>query len=234
MKQRVLSLLFFAFTNIHCYSALFLFFTSDLLGQKIEIFGAGNRNSFYDYPKYGTHFNGEYNSDYGYSFGISLDGIAIDSFPLKFTLGLNNYRGKIRISNGGLGGGSTTNAEINKYCIGLGIFPVNCKLIFKKMQLNIGGEFSFLMDETTTGYKYFWIMGNNSVIKLGNGSLQINKKIYFGIISRIAYEVNIKKDWFIIPNYFFYLGMTDEFQNIEAKTKSFRHYIGLGIKKTIK
>lgn len=225
MKRLVLILLVF-----HSLTGL-----KNLEGQSIGVFGGGSRNNFYSFSKYqGDNYVGKYSPGFGYSFGISFENINCDTilFPIRFTLNLNNYKGQIYVYNGGLGGGSATTGEVNKYTLGLGIYPVNFRLILKKIQINIGGEFSFLIREKTIGEKSFWRMGApNKTTTFENSGIQINRTYYFGLITRFSYDIRLKNNWFIVPQYFLYYGITNEFKNIEGKIKSKKQCLEFGLKK---
>jgi hypothetical protein len=137
-------------------------------------------------------------------------------------------------SDGGLGGSSTTNAEVEKYALGLSIFPINIRIL-KELRLNFGGEFSYLINSDVIGTKSSWNMSSGGKkVDLADGSVDIFKEFNFGIISRLEYNYKVYNHWYLTPEYNFYLGFTNEFDNIESNVYSFRHYFMLGIVNRIK
>ncbi len=196
-------------------------FSLNLNAQCIEFSGGVNRNSFYDYQKNEGHFKAIYTSDFGYSIGVGVNDILQKSIPLKFGIRLDNYKGKFYTTDGGLGGASTTEANVEKNTIGIELYPLNIK-IFNKIRLNFGVEFSVLLNETTTGYKSSWKMFEPSII-LDVNMTNIHKNYYYGFCGQLSYEFNIIQNWYLSPQYRFYWGLSEEFVNVEARILSYRH-----------
>ncbi|NOU18752.1 MAG: outer membrane beta-barrel protein [Bacteroidales bacterium] len=204
-------------------------------GQRIEFSGGLNNNRFFSSQKDGGHLRTNFNNTYSYSLGIGLEDIKLDTL-LKFRIILkfDNYRGSIHTINGGLAGESTTNATVDKYIVGLGVYPLNFN-INKKIRISLGGEINYLIAETESGYQSSWQIGQPDSYKLTeNGSITKNSRFNFGLLFRIGYDIRLKKDWYIVPQYIFYRGLTEEFKNIEAPTMSLRHYLQIGIIKQLR
>lgn len=214
------------------YNSFFSF--TDVMGQNLEFSGGINYNRFFSTEKDGGHLRTKHYDDYGYSIGIGIEDIKLDSLLFRFTLKLDNYKGKFHLINGGLGGESTTDAFVDKYTISLGIYPLNFK-IFKNLKISFGGELNYLIKESETGYKSSWQMGQpDTYILLKDGTIEKNNKFNFGLICRIGYNIQLKNNWFIVPQYVFYRGLTEEFKDIEVQTKSLRHYFEIGIIRHLK
>ncbi len=176
----------------------------------------------------------DYETGSGYSFNINLDNVYLDTFLFKFSLNFTKYDGGIMTTDGGLGGNSTTKADVEKHVLGISIFPINIK-IFKELRLNFGGEFSYLINSDVTGTKSSWNMASGGKnIDLADESVDIFKEFNFGIISRIGYNFKVFKLWYLVPEYNFYLGLTNDFDNIESNVSSIRHYFMLGVVNRIK
>ena len=77
-------------------------------------------------------------------------------------------------------------------------------------------------------------MGGGDNINLDNDSVDICKEFNFGILSRLGYSIKLHDQWYVVPEYNFYWGLTNEFANIETGVKSFRHYLMLGVVKRFK
>ena len=205
-----------------------------LLSQKLEFFGGLNNNIFHDYEEQYVHNKSVYNSDYGYNLGFGIDSIKIDWIKFRFTLFLDNYSGKLNISEGGLGGGSTTIANVEKYQISFGIYPINIRIL-KRINLNIGLIISRLINESFNGTSGGWAMEQpNWSYNLQDKYNRYSSLTYFGFQGRIAYDFKISKSIWISPQYLYYFGLSNEFVESPEDTKSMRNYFCIGIKKKIK
>jgi len=204
-----------------------------VFGQNIELFGGLNTNNFYDRENEG-HYQSSYNSGSGYSFGLAIDSIRADWMTLRLSLKFDKYSGNLTASDGGLGGGYTTTAEIDKSLISLGVFPLNFR-IFKRIDLNIGFEISKQISESYKGISNGWLMGEpNWSYDLQERYNKYSNSINFGLSARLAYNLQINESITISPQYTFYFGLTKEFIEFPEATKSIRHFIGIGIKKRLK
>jgi hypothetical protein len=216
------------------FEILFFLIISNSLGQTVEFSGGANRNKFFDLERQDGHFITEYNPDFGYSFGISISDFKIDTLRMRISLLIDNYKGNFYTTNGGLGGAYETEAEVNKTTMGIGLYPLNIS-IRNNFHISLGGEFSLKLFDQTSGHKSSWRMGAPSTyMKIENDSVKINKNLFFGISGRISYDIRIKENWYIGPQYKFYFGLTDEFENTEAEIKSMRHNFLIGIIRKLK
>jgi|WetSurSiteA1Bulk_404760.scaffolds.fasta_scaffold25536_3 hypothetical protein len=212
---------------------IFITFNLTLYSQKIEIFGGVNKNIFHDYNK-DFHITSLYNSELGYTAGFGIDSIKIDWLTVRFSMQFDKYGGNLEANYHGLGGGNTTVAEIDKWIISLGIFPLNFRL-FHKIELNFGLEISRLINETYKGKASGWQIGqDNWSYDLQDKYDQFSSKMYFGIKGRIAYDFNLSQSMIISPQYSYYFGLSNEFQEFPEYIKSMRHYLCIGIIKKIK
>jgi hypothetical protein len=208
--------------------------TSNLFGQNIEIFSGLNKNTFHDYNKNKGHFSSSYDSDYGYSVGFGLDSIKNDWLTLRFTLQFDKYKGKLKASDGGLGGGYTTIANVQKSLISVGVFPINFRF-FKRLDVNIGLVISRLIDESFYGTSSGWNMNQpNWSYNLHDKYNQYSSNTYFGFQGRIAYDFKLSKSIWISPQYLYYFGLSNEFVEFPEETKAMRHYLCIGLKKDFK
>lgn len=216
---------------------ILLIFTSSLktFGQKsIEFFGGYCKNNFHDYMKDEGHYQSSYElGNNGYSVGIGIEKIQVDWLTMRFTLRYDKYDGEILASDGGLGGGYTTKANIDKSLLTLGLFPVNLKVV-KAVDINIGLEISRLIHESISGTASGWLMGQpNWSEDLNDRYDRYNNLLYIGLKSRIAYDLKLRNDLYISPQYQIYYGISNEFEEFPEATKSIRHYFCIGIEKTI-
>ena len=209
---------------------LLLITTIQLYSQDIGISGGYCMNHFFDLNKdVSPDYSTEYENGSGYRCNIILDNIYLDTLLFRFSLNFTKYDGSFRQRDGGLAGSSTTKAYINKYLLGLTIYPINIK-IFNDLRINIGGEFSYLVKSDIKGSISSWNMSSGSnYIDLENDSIDIIKEFHFGIVSRIGYNFKLYKEWYLVPEYNFYLGLSKEFDNIDSGVFAFRNFFMLGV-----
>lgn len=213
-----------------------LFFISSLsaFSQTIEIIGGLNQNNFFDFQEGEGHFKSSYTSDYGYTIRLGLDDIKADWMSLRLTLSYDKYSGSLTASDGGLGGGYTTNARIDKSVISLGVFPLNFKIL-DRIDLNFGLELSGLINEKFSGTSSGWLTGHpNWSYDLIDKYDRYNSRFYLGLSGRIAYDFYISDNLAISPQYSYYFGLSNEFDEFPDETKSMRHYFCIGLQRKLK
>lgn len=204
-----------------------------LSSQNLEITGGINKNLFIDFVN-DNHYGASYRSEYGYSFGMGIDDVKVDWSTYRFTLNFTKYSGGLEAHDISLGGGSITTAQIDKSILSMGAYPINFR-IFKRMDLNLGVEFSILMDEHFKGTKSGWNIGNGSWNKsLAEEYKRYSAKQYFGLSGRLAYDIKITEKWFISPQYSYYFGLSREFIEFPEASRSMRHYYSLGLQRNLK
>ncbi|PKP24074.1 MAG: hypothetical protein CVU06_05385 [Bacteroidetes bacterium HGW-Bacteroidetes-22] len=202
--------------------------------QNVEVTGGLNSNNFFDFQKNDGHYTSSYNSDYGYVIRVGIDNIKAGWMAFRFTLSYDKYSGELTASDGGLGSGYTTNAKIDKSVISLGVFPLNFRII-DRIGLNFGFELSGLVSENINGTSSGWSAGTQHwSYDLNDKYDRYSSKFYFGLCGRIAYDFKISDKLIISPQYSYYLGLSDEFDEFPESTKAMRHYFCLGLKRKIK
>ena len=208
---------------------------NSIFAQRIGYFGGLNRNHFYDFKNDDklAYYEANYTTGTGFEFGVSIENVKIDSIPMRFTVSISNYKGTVSVEDGYLLGGSTSNFTSNKYVVNAGIYPVNVELE-KNIRFNLGGQFSYLLAQSIVGehVKYRANEGQER-IKMDSDFFDTRRNLYFGISARLSYDIELQNDWILAPQYNFYLGLTTEFKNIESKTNSMRHLIGIGFTKIL-
>jgi len=202
--------------------------------QNIEIIGGLNKNNFFDFKQNEGHFSSSYDSDYGYTIRIGIENIKVDKLILRFILSYCKYGGELTASDGGLGGGYTTKARIDKSVISIGVFPINFKII-DRIDLNFGFELSGLISDDFRGTSSGWLMGRSEwSYDLNDKYNRFSSKTYFGLRGRIAYDFYFTNILTISPQYSYYFGLSNEFYEFPKVTKSMRHYFCIGLQIKIK
>jgi hypothetical protein len=202
-----------------------------LYGQRIEVFGGVNKSIFHDCNNEGAHYMSTYNQGSGYIVGIGIDSLIPVLLKMRFTLQLDKYGGELQASDGGLGGGFTTKAKIEKTLIALGASPVNLRIL-KRIDFNFGFEVSRLMNEKYMGTSSGWVLGQtNWSVDLQDRYDRFSALTYFGLRARVAFDLFAFKSLVVSPEYLFYYGISNEFDRFPEETKSIRHSICIGIKR---
>lgn len=215
-------------------SLLIILISTNLFSQDLQLFGGLNYNKFYEFPNRNEgHYRSSYNSAYGFTCGVSVDNIKYERLKHRFSLQFDVYSGHLVASDGGLGGGYTTEATIRKSVLSLGIFPLNA-VIAKKIDLNFGVLLTALLSENTRGTISGWSMGNpNYDYNINERYNKYSSSLYAGLQGRIAYNLRLKNGLTLTPQYLYYFGLSHEFDEFPDRTKSQRHYICIGIKKKL-
>jgi len=156
------------------------------------------------------------------------------------TLGLKKYSGDIRASGGGLGSGYVVEGQFDKTVLQLSWYAVN--LGKKRLKFNLGPAFSLLIDEHTEGrYKSWGFISQESNpptfqeidSELNEWYPSYHSKFYGGINARLAYEIPLSRNFYLVPQYICYAGFANEFIEFPEITKSINNMLGIGIKRKL-
>ena len=215
-------------------STLLLLTHVSLFCQRFAAFAGPNWNIFHDYGK-SSHDQSTYATGTGYTVGLHTGTIRIHSLPLLFSLQFDHYNGEVEASGGGLGGGYTSTATIEKSVISLGIYVLNVR-VKNRLDLNFGVDVGARVHDGYTGTYYSWMGGSPPVsltTSLEERYDHFNAAMYFGLRSRIAYDVPLGKSIILSPQVNYYFGLTPEFSEFPKETRSMRLYVCLGIKRKL-
>lgn len=204
--------------------------------QTLEFTGGYGFNQFFDYGgQSSNYFSSSYKSGTGFNFTAGINDVKIDWLKLRFTLGVNNYKGEISERDGGKMGNRNITAKVDKTTINLGLFLANFKIL-KRVEINGGAEISRLIQENVSG-KYLSYFNNGTG---GSQSVdqtlkerynQFSETTAYGLKFRIAYQYPINQSWMLAPQYTFYYGLTGEFKDVSALSR--RNFFGLALKRPI-
>lgn len=208
---------------------------ADLIGQDLMVFGGMNNNRFCDYRKDNSHFSTFYSSLSGSNFGIGLDNVKVAKQSFLFTLRTSSYNGYVYTTDRKPSEVITTGIEVNKSILGLGIYPLNFKMMDNQLNFSFGLETNVLLQTSLKGYRTtsFDADKASSTSIIDNSSKGMVNSFGMGLAARIAYRLKIAKNLHIMPQYTFYGGLTNELKNIEANTKAYRHTIEIGLVRSI-
>ena len=200
--------------------------------QNLSLSGGLIHNQFSDYEDQNGHYQSEYENGGGFALGATLDGVRFDSLKLRFSVGLEIYRGAFSASDGGLGSRNTTYADVDKALFTLGFYPINFRIL-KRIDLNIGLEFGTLLCEKVDGRSRFSSGFEHSDLAIKDKYPRFNNQFALGAKAAISYDICINDNLTIFPQYAYYFGLLSEFSEFPTKTKSRRQYFSIGVKQTL-
>lgn len=209
-------------------TAIILLTSISLFSQSIEIIGGMNSANFYDFKGNEQSISSEYYGQRAYAIGLGYETKKLSRNTIRFTLCYDKYGGRLKASDIDYWSGQDANVMIDKSVIALGVFPLNL-LLFNTLIINVGMEVSSLLYSYSHGNMREWDRsGNASIYDLKD--IQYNASAYYGIRGRLTYDIPISKGFAIMPQYSFYLGLSNEFVSFPSFTKSLRHFVGIGVK----
>lgn len=213
---------------------LICFYVLTLSGQnKIELYGGLLKNNFFSRGNDSPHDNAKYQSGQGFMAGVGIDSLRLDWMKLRLTLQLEKYNGDLWVYDGGQGGGDLIDASVNKSILSLGLFPINFHPV-KRMDVNLGVEFSALIDESFNGTKSGWRFNEDGYNEdLHNHLSRFSCRGYFGVAGNVCYNFPLYESLMIAPQINYYYPLTSEFQKYIPDTKSMRLAFCIGIKKCL-
>ncbi|MAX81103.1 MAG: hypothetical protein CL843_13130 [Crocinitomicaceae bacterium] len=216
---------------------LLLFFIGhQIQAQTLEFNGNYSKNKLIDsYNDFS-----EYSVEDGYAFRFAIDDLylsiddhLLDSVRLRFAINLDHYKTYFDVYDGGMGGGTTYKADVSKTILSITAFPFNFR-VFKFVDINLGLEYGFLIHDSFSGEYSSWQMNASSEHEeLDDGDINVNSDQYLGLRSRIAFNIPLKKGFQITPQVSLYRGFLNDFKSINSRAKSYRYFIGMGIRKKL-
>lgn len=221
----------------HLSTLLLSCFVSYSFGQALELVGGFSTNSFYHVQQNAGSFQHTYTGGSGYSFALgtefNLPEIEGKTIPLKLRVGISKYAGSFTMSAGGRSYSNSTEATVEKTSLDIGIYPLNFYLI-EQLSISVGGEFNFLLKDNTRAIGSSWRQcGCPNGIESSEGPKEISKNNTARLSSIFAYAIKLTEGFFMVPQYQFSLGLTDEFVKLQTSTKTMRHTFWIGIKKDL-
>lgn len=211
-----------------------IFVATECSAQTLAMYPGLSYGGFYDIQKSEGDYTQEYDPQFGFNLGVEIKDIALDSV-YKIALAVNYQR---------YGGGFYTQGTsysytydqgtITKHVLGLEFYPINIHL-FNNLRWSLGLSLNTLLTYKMYG-KRIW----SSNYPYGpSGNVDLNdidgfvKRFYWGVNSTIGYEFEVGNIRFE-PRYSYYLGLTEEFDHLQAATKSMRYSIQLSFGYSLK
>jgi len=185
-----------------------------------------------------TLYNIEDNQSSNYTSGSAVCaeisvGFDVASLPGgKFIIfsGIENYKGSFSHSHNGKWQGNGTYGKMEKTNLSLGFFPLNFKIL-NKVELNIGFQYSVLLDGEAEGEQKSWYSYNlwPDTTTSFDGADFIEKE-FIGLKLRAKYPIKLSPTTVVSPTITSLIGITSEIKNA-GKPQSIRNYLGVGVSK---
>ncbi len=197
--------------------------------QKLTV-GAGLMpQDLNSYDKEDGHERSRFTVQGGFTIHAGLSELAIDSFPVDFSIRFTQYQGEFFEAEGGLGGGYETRGTLKKQTLGLVAYPFNVEL-FDVVDISLGGMVSILLSEEVSGKHHSWnIIDGGSTTHFNSDSASVSEKLYFGLIGQLSHDFKLTDHLFVAPQYSFYWSWSDEFKNFQGPRR-LRHILALQLK----
>lgn len=227
-------------TGNHSNKLLIIFlivivFGHNLYAQSLEVTGGPVFNNLHRQSD--ASIDPDYSNKTGFSLGIGVDQVKIDWLTLRMTFEYIQYGGHVLEEYNGLAGGGTTTFDFQKSLVTLGLFPFNYRLI-DRIDLNLGIAISRLVYDSFTGTNTSWYSTMSGPVytsyDLDERYNSLGSVWYFGILGRVAWDIPLTRSIILSPQYSFYWGLTDEFDQESYDSKSWRHFTGLGLQMELK
>lgn len=216
-----------------------LFFTGlQTQAQTLELSENYSKNKFITLSEEDPHSSSEFSVESGSALRLAIDDIYIamddhllDSVRLRFVISLDHYKSDVYASSGGMGSNHTYAGKVSKTILSITAFPINFRVL-KHLDINVGVEYGFLIHDSFSGTSNGWALGSPNYEE-NSEDVNINQEQYLGLRSRIAYNIPIIKGFEITPQVSLYRGFLNDFKSIDSDVKSYRYFIGLGVRKKL-
>lgn len=210
-------------------AALLLFFISfSISAQNIEVIGGVLYNSFYDTEADEPTRNSLLDSHFGHSFTIGIDDVNLKWLPLRFTIGYENYGGKIDVIEHTRMSFESIKSDINNKVFTVAAYLINFKIL-KKIDLNIGLQYAYLLNKRTEINYTYHTSGWNPFTEDINDKSEYCEENTYGLRGRVAYDFTVYDRFTISPQYDFYYGLSKEFRGFPETVYAYRHYFSVGL-----
>lgn len=190
-------------------------FTLQVQSQEIVVVPQVNYNYYHvkdaEDPKVYDDLSPEYG--YGVRIGSESFRIGFDHYKGLFSYGDHTFENMWRAYYG-----------IDKYLVSLEYMPLDIE--FYNFHFLVGAEGAIMVSGNNNGIYQRW--GKDIGIRM-SPIIDYNSQFSFGPKARLSYDLKLTKRLSIRPQYAFYFGLTNEFQEQPKTAKAIRHYFGLGI-----
>lgn len=210
----------------------FLLFSYSLHAQEMEIRLGGNFNQFYHFPQSPGIFSSDYENGYGGHLGVGWPNLKVRSGTGYSTLGLylhyDYYRGKLDNLDGGRGGYYWTNIDASKHVLGFAFYPINIQVGKKRLRFSLGPEVLFLLSDELLGTTGSNLMSVPLKQDISAEETRFSAATRAGLNVKIGGRIPFGKIAYLVPQYDFSWGLTNEFKMAQGNPKSLLHRLSIG------
>lgn len=197
-----------------------------LHAQTLEFYGGMSRNYLYDNKTQNIFYSSSYTARNGLCIGMAVDSINLKWISLRASFQFEEVTGDLSVMEARKYFQQVIVAQTKKYIFSAALYPVNL-LLFKKLAINIGAEVSGKIDEKNKG-TFQDPCFSERIINFEDGYVHYYANLSIGLKGRLAWAVRLSSSTIITPQYQFYYGLTNEFDEAPEEAKSIRHYLMLG------
>jgi|GEM_PF-2923396 len=214
---------FFVITILFCLLPFFLF------SQELEFTTSFGQNTFYKLKVPPNFESYSYASGNAIAANIRLKLIS-ENFPTGEFLvfcSIEHYIGGFDHSINATGSGDRTIGTTDKTTLSIGLYPLNYKIL-KRLDIHIGIQMSFLLNEKNRGSYSVWTLNNLSGSNFSLEGEELNIRTIPALNIKLSYPIKINDTISILPEYMGILGLVSELQQI-GYPRSMRNYLGVGL-----
>jgi hypothetical protein len=214
------------------FTLLSLLITLNTSAQVLGVYSGFSTGTFYDRILSEGHASQKYRPQNGYLIGFEIKNIPLDKrFMFGAKINYQTYGGYFYTRSGGLGGSISDEGNITKQVLSFELNPFDVRCIQQRLRISPGLVYSALINYHLTG-THTWGYGNGTTYYFGTRDLNsmsgFVKPYYWGLNANIGYTFKLR-ELIIEPKYCFYKSLSDEFDQLQAPTKSWRQTVMLCI-----
>lgn len=216
------------------YLWLVLLFNSWVLlvsGQTLEFSTGLSVEQFIKVQDNNEVYPVDFNHNFGYCLALTGTLFSVYGYPVNSSVRYDHYHVDLYTGSDytGMGGGSSTRADISRSVVGLALYPWNFSFR-KKLHFSFGPEVGFKIHSKTDGEKSWWRMGQQSHSwHIENDSMKINRDFFAGITLSAGYYFPVGDNTSLSSTIRIYYGLTDEFKNLQSQLRMIRFSLEMGI-----
>ncbi|MGD1848300.1 MAG: hypothetical protein ACFB10_23145 [Salibacteraceae bacterium] len=207
-----------------------------LSGQSFEIYGGFNRNHFntrrYIAPEPVLKHANQLEARDGFAIGLAVyDLKVVNNWKPWFALQFEQYSGWFDLRGSE---GQTLNfvkGEITRSVLQMSLYPLDITY-WKVLRTSVGLQLGTRLNEQVNGLR--GVLGSGIDIEESfSQNTPKGLEWYGGLVARMALEIKCHENWWIVPQYTAYIGLSNELAAYPYDTpiRAFRQLGAIGIKK---
>lgn len=198
---------------------LLILFPILLIGQEFTVFGGLNKNRYFNREREERSHLLTLSGGQDFYVGMNISEVNFSGAKIDFAFSFERYSGSIYALGGGKMANTTTDIEISKQVINLSVYPINVRLLKKRLKLNFGAEASLLFWDQLEGAMTYSTVSppETRVTEIDDHSDDIINPFSVRLLAGIQYKIAINDRLYLKPRYEISYGITNELAVINAK-----------------